>query len=147
MCFCLLYKIYLTRVGKWLHKNALAKINKDKYETFVSFENSFDYHNGMIRVMIVPYLKDNYGFIIFNSATKEYCLVDPADFDLVQKVLSHFEIQGPPSFILTTVITINNIFSINTGIMLVIIRDLLILTLESRFIQDLERELISLINF
>lgn len=61
MCFCLLYRLYLTRLGRWLHSRELAKT---KELVHVSFENYFSYSNGNIIVYIVPYLKDNYGYII-----------------------------------------------------------------------------------
>lgn len=41
---------------------------------------------------VVPYASDNYGYILHNRDEKLYVLVDPADPDMVQKVLDHFGI-------------------------------------------------------
>lgn len=60
-------------------------------------------------IIIVPYLKDNYGYIIFDHISKEYFLVDPGDINKTHEVLKYFSLidksSSPksPLFILSTV--------------------------------------------
>jgi glyoxylase-like metal-dependent hydrolase (beta-lactamase superfamily II) len=55
-------------------------------------------------IYVVPYLIDNYGYIIYSKKSQEYVLVDPADYTRVHEVLNHFDILGKgPKAILATV--------------------------------------------
>ena len=53
----------------------------------------------------VPYLNDNYAYIVYHKGSNSYCLVDPADFDKVQKTVAEVlpSNVGAPKFILSTV--------------------------------------------
>eukprot|EP00347_Sterkiella_histriomuscorum_P000727 403374738 len=100
MCFCLLYRIYLTRLGRWMHHRQIQSLTEKHYQQPKSQEFNYDQFN--IKVINVPYLKDNYGFIVVNTVTNNYVLIDPADFERVSAVLEQFNITGEPLFILST---------------------------------------------
>ena len=103
-CFKVLYNLYLTRIGRWMHNRSIRPSEEQKEPHTIFDDRSFNYMNDSLIVFIVPYLKDNYGYIVQSTETNEYILVDPADPNMVAKVLKTFKIEGPPKFILITVI-------------------------------------------
>ena len=50
----------------------------------------------------VPFLEDNLAYIVLDTESKKYFLVDPADIDAIDEVKKEHNIDGPPEAILTT---------------------------------------------
>ena len=79
MCFKLLYRLYLTRLGKWCkHNKDLNKVRSGKTKTLI--EEVTEYTYGDTTIYAVPFLIDNYAYIVHNTLTNDVLLVDPADF-------------------------------------------------------------------
>ena len=60
---------------------------------------------GNLRIITIPYLEDNLGYIAFTQdQTKKSLvfLVDPGDFQMTIDVLTEWKIEGAPQAILTT---------------------------------------------
>ena len=107
MCFCLLYRIYLTGVGRWMHNRDLADVRTKHIHPHCEYskESGAPQHffvDGNFQVIPVPYLKDNLGYILLWVPTGKYCLVDPGDFDAVHDVMKEYGVKGAPEAILTT---------------------------------------------
>ncbi len=50
----------------------------------------------------VPFLKDNLAYIVIDTTTGSYFLVDPADFEAIEETLRAYEITGAPEAIVST---------------------------------------------
>ena len=116
MFFWLIYRIYLTKVGKWRHDSELGRVKAPgrdgketihphcKYEKTDSVPEYF-FMDNKYQVIPVPFLDDNFAYIVVHVESKQYVLVDPADFDTVQAALEHYELSpatNAPRAILTT---------------------------------------------
>lgn len=56
-----------------------------------------------MRVYIIPYLTDNYGYILEDRDTGLFCIIDGANSEAVQNTIDHFNLdRAKLSFILTT---------------------------------------------
>lgn len=63
MCFCLLYRLYLTKLGKGYHKKQIQKAHaKGIYEKRKHDCGVFEF--GDIKIHVIPFLDDNYAYII-----------------------------------------------------------------------------------
>jgi Zn-finger protein len=112
MCFCLLYKIYNTPVGRWMHNRELAQVRASGVHPHCKWtfeEETPVYKIGDLTIVALPYLADNLAYVIYSTSTdlsKEVrhlkFLVDPGDFEMVMEFLARYDIQGPPEAILST---------------------------------------------
>ena len=98
MCFCLLYRLYLTRIGQWRHENQLRSLRQESKHPHVQFQTSLkdciSFGDDQFRVVIVPYLEDNFAYIVLEVATSKYILVDPGDFDAIHEALELLQIPA-----------------------------------------------------
>lgn len=62
----------------------------------------FSFSNGDIQVIPVPFLEDNLAYIVLNTRSGNYLLVDPADFDAVEEVKAAYGVTGAPDAVITT---------------------------------------------
>ena len=106
MFFSILYRLYLTSVGRWFHNKVLAKVRRDHVHPHCEFRKNTGSPQfiieGDLQVIPVPFSYDNLAYILLWKPTGQYCLVDPADFEAVHEVLEEYDIKGAPESILTT---------------------------------------------
>ena len=107
MCFPLLYRIYLTGVGRMMHDSALNKVRTNRYHPHVKYSQKSNapeylYEDGNLQVIPVPLLEDNLAYIVLWKPTGKNFLVDPADIDAVEEVKTAYNIEGAPECILCT---------------------------------------------
>lgn len=105
MCFCLLYRIFNSPVGRWLHFRELAKCKANGTHPHVIWTNNDQapvYNIGDLTVLPVPYLNDNLAYIVFNKDNNLIFLIDPGDFQMIQEVVKEYGLVGRPLAIFTT---------------------------------------------
>lgn len=99
MWFWLLYRLYLTRLGKFRHNRQLGKIEEPHVNPYQTLH--FGEESKGIEVKVVPYLEDNYGYILIDETSDAVALVDPADPDTFDEYLETYNISKV-DMILTT---------------------------------------------
>ena len=57
---------------------------------------------GNIHVIPVPFLEDNLAYIVLDTVSKSYFLVDPADFEAIEEAKNAYGITGAPSAVVST---------------------------------------------
>ena len=104
--FAVGYRIYLTGVGRGMHTRSINGVRESQVHPHSFFTEeqgvkAFEF-TGDIRIIPVPFLEDNLAYIVLNTKSGNYVLVDPADFDAVEEVKVAYGVQGAPEAILTT---------------------------------------------
>jgi hypothetical protein len=84
MCFKLLYWLYLTPIGRFMHAREINAITKAHLKWKVD-EMVPTFKVGRLVVLPVPYLADNLAYVIYSENTVKgtlqlELLVDPGDF-------------------------------------------------------------------
>ena len=64
--------------------------------------DKYEFSDGKFEIIPVPYLKDNLAYIVIHKATSDFLLVDPADYEMTQKLLKLHNLHKPPTAILCT---------------------------------------------
>ena len=90
MWFCLLYKIYLTKYGRRRHYNQLKDIEKPHVEPYQSLH--FGKPGEGIEIKIVPFLEDNYGYILIDETSDCVAFVDAADPEKFDEYMDYFNL-------------------------------------------------------
>jgi hypothetical protein len=70
MCFCLLYRIYNSPVGRWMHNRELAKVRANGVHPHVKWtleDQAPIYKIGDLSIVPVPYLADNLAYVVFST--------------------------------------------------------------------------------
>jgi len=100
----LMYLLYArTPLGRYLHQSELAKARlKQPQRPLVGFPprperppakqmEALTHETGRALVRIVPFLSDNYAYIVMCKATKECAVVDPADPETVFRAVAELQ--------------------------------------------------------
>jgi hypothetical protein len=88
MCFKILYSLYLRPfIGLRLHKRDLKK----QYEHELKKPQKYDF-SSMI-VYQIPYLADNYAYILQDEHSGKFCIIDGADSQAVQNAIDVFDLD------------------------------------------------------
>lgn len=86
--FVLMYNFYLTKVGLFWHKRQLLmyedKVKCGKIPPRKSKTLSLD----GVTIYIIPYLTDNFAYLVVDNLSRSAVVVDPAGADEVMKVLN-----------------------------------------------------------
>ena len=84
--FGIAYRIYLTDYGRTRHNNALASTREagiHPHSKYTEAQGAAKFVYGNIRVIPVPFLEDNLAYIVQDTSTGNYVLVDPADHEAI----------------------------------------------------------------
>ena len=104
--FPVLYRIYLTGVGRSRHFSQITDVRRTNVHPHSSYSQADGapvYNLGEdIRIYPVPFLEYNLAYIVLDTKTGAFILVDPADLEAVNEVMQEYGITGEPEVILTT---------------------------------------------
>ena len=87
----LLYFLYSTPLGRWRHSKAISRLPPRPH---TSPECVF--RSELTEVYAVPFLADNYAYLVVDRATSHAALVDPAHPAAVRSALSGLSWPAPP---------------------------------------------------
>ena len=102
LLFKLGYAVYRTRVGLWMHLRSLEKV-KRPHSSFGASPLCHAFNGGRTMVYPIPFLSDNYAYLIVDVASSQAALVDAADPSAVASHLAAHPLAFP-SLVITTLL-------------------------------------------
>jgi hydroxyacylglutathione hydrolase len=99
----ILYLLYArTPIGRFYHNAAIKAARQKKQETLATgqertmskqLSSAYTYESARALVRIVPFLSDNYAYILVCKATHQVAVVDPADAEVVAQSVQDLQVE------------------------------------------------------